>query len=236
MWWELLRYPSGDAQAQVFWRRRMSVLAVVGVIALLLLVLLVRGNGGPDSVTPTAAERPASASTTSALPSSPSTAATGPAASATATPSASADPSSAAAAGTAGGATAVNSATTCAAGTMALRLASDAPTYAAGAQPVLTLSFVNVGSQPCVVDLGTTSTSLTVLSGGKPVWTSTACAAKVMRPTSLTPAAAQVLQLRWDRTVNAAGCPSPAAAPAGQYEIVAKVGSAAAYGGSLVLS
>ena len=45
MWWELLRYPSDDAQAQVFWRRRMSVLAVVGVVALLLLVLLFRGGG-----------------------------------------------------------------------------------------------------------------------------------------------------------------------------------------------
>jgi hypothetical protein len=231
MWWEMLKYPSGNAQAQVYWRRRVSVLAVVGVIALLLLVLLFRGHGGPDSVTPTAAERATASATAS--PPSPAATENGPAASSTATPSAA--PSGSPAAGAAGAA-AYNPATTCAPGTMALRLASDAPTYAAGAQPVLTLSLVDVGSQPCVVDLGTTSTSLSVLSGGKPIWTSSACAAKVMRPTSLSPAAAQVLQLRWDRSGNAAGCTTPAPAAAGQYEIVAKVGSAAVYGGSLVLS
>src|SRR3954452_7723902 len=54
MLWELLRYPSGDAHAQLYWRRRISVLAVLGVILLLVVMLALRG-GGPD-VQPASAE------------------------------------------------------------------------------------------------------------------------------------------------------------------------------------
>jgi hypothetical protein len=119
---------------------------------------------------------------------------------------------------------------------MALRVATDAPAYPAGRQPAITLSVVDVGAQPCTVDLGTTSTAISVLSAGKPVWTSNACTDKVARATPLSPAAAQMLQLRWDRTGNAGGCaPSTPALPAGQYEIVARVGGSAAYGGNFEL-
>jgi hypothetical protein len=232
MWWELLRYPTGDAQAQVFWRRRMSVLAVVAVLGVLVLVLLLRG-GGSDSVTPTAAEQPAPAGTGGAPVSAPGTAAPGASA-----PGAAAGPSAkASAAPTAtAAATRPDPATTCTPGTMALRLASDTASYPAGAQPMLTLSLVDVGNQPCVVDLGPTATSVSVLSAGKPVWTSTACANRVPRPTQLTPAAAQMLQLRWDRTSNIHDCGTQAPLPAGQYEIIARVGNSAVYGGSFALA
>jgi hypothetical protein len=240
MLWELLRYPSTDPRAQVFWRRRMSVLAVVTVVALLLVALLIRGGGGTDSVTPTAAERPAPSAPAAVLPASGSpgspvaggSAAT-PGASSSTSPSSSASPSASASA--AAGAPR-DPASTCAPGSMALRVASDAPSYAAGANPVLTLSVVDIGSQPCVVDLGTTATSLSVLSAGKQVWSSSACTAKASRPTSLTPAAAQMLKLTWDRTRDVSGCGPGTALPPGQYEVVARVGSSAVYGGSLVLS
>jgi hypothetical protein len=228
MWWELLRYPTGDAQAQVFWRRRMSVLAVVAVLGLLVLVLLLRG-GGSDSVTPTAAERPAPASGGGPQVLAPAPASAAPSASNQGV-KASATPTAAAAASR------PDPATTCTPGTMALRLTSDTASYPAGAQPMLTLSLVDVGNQPCVVDLGPTATSVSVLSAGKPVWTSTACATKVPRPTQLTPAAAQMLQLRWDRTSNIHGCSTPAPLPAGQYEIIARVGNSAVYGGSFALA
>lgn len=241
MLWELLRYPSADPRAQVYWRRRMSVVAVVTVIALLMLVLLLRGGGGSNSVTPTAAVQPAAGAP------APSAAAVAPAGSGSAAPAAGAGsgaattPSptvspavspSASPSPTASG----SAGTTCAPGSMALRLASDAPSYAAGVDPVLTLSVVDIGSQPCAVDLGTTATSLSVLSAGKQVWSSSACTAKLARPTPLTPAAAQMLKLTWDRTRNAAGCGPGSPLPAGQYEIVARVGGSAVYGGSLVLS
>lgn len=237
MLWEMLRYPSDDPHAQVFWRRRVSVLAVVGVIALLMVVLLLKGGGGTDSVTPAAAERPGTGAP------GPSTAPAVPASSPSGTPAASASPSTSASPSASATPTASASpaatrdpATTCAPGSMALRLTSDAPTYAAGVQPTLTLSIVDVGTQPCVVDLGTTATSLSVLSGGRQVWSSTLCADKVARPVQLTPAAAQMLTLRWDRTRNTSGCSAPTAMPAGQYEMVGRVGNAAVYGGSLTLS
>lgn len=239
MLWELLRYPSDDPLAQVYWRRRVSVLAVVAVVALLLLVLLFRG-GGSDSVTPTAAEQPvAAAGAPSPGPSAPAAAPSGSASpAASATPAASANPSASPSTKPDTATTAGRSdpGTTCAPGSMALRLASDAPTYAAGASPVLTLSVVDVGAAGCTVDLGSTATSLTVLSAGKPVWSSNACGNKTSRQVQLTPSAAQMLQQTWDRTRNVNACSSPSALPTGQYEIVARVGNSAVYGGSLVLS
>lgn len=218
MWWELLRYPSDDPQAQIFWRRRVSVLAVAAVVVLLMLTLLLRG-GGADEVTPTSAEQvaPTAAPVAPAavLPASPSPTAS------PAPPSPSPSPS--------------DSSTTCAPGSMALRVSPDAPTYPAGSNPVLTLSVVDVGTKPCTVDLGTKSTGLTVLSAGKPVWTSRSCTEGVAQPTQLTPAAAQQVQLTWDRTRNVQKCAAPEALPAGQYELVAHVGNTAAYGGSFEL-
>ena len=122
---------------------------------------------------------------------------------------------------------------------MALRVSSDAPAYDSGRQPVLTLSVVDIGTSSCTVDLGTSSTAISVLSSGKPIWTSNTCAPKQDRPTPLSPAAAQMLQLRWDLTRTADGCgttAAPAAPPApGQYEVVARVGNTAAYGGNFEL-
>lgn len=233
MLWELLRYPSGDAHAQLFWRRRMSVLAVLSVILLLVLVLALKGGGGPD-VQPTAAEVTATDAGGAPAPSS-DPAPPAPVPPAIATPSASATPSPR----TSPSATpspAADAATDCPPGSMALRITSDAPAYTVGRQPVLTLSVVDVGNTPCTVDLGPRSTAISVLSGGKPIWTSNACGAKQQRPTPLSPASAQMLQLRWDLTRNADGCGKNDAPPApGQYEVIARVGNSAAYGGNFEL-
>jgi hypothetical protein len=229
MWSDLLRYPSGDPQAQVFWRRRMSVLAVLAVLGLLLVVLFARG-GGSSSVTPTAAERPVPdaggappPSDTSSLPASPSP---------SATPSGSASPSSSASPAT----TPADRSTTCTPGSMALRVAPDADSYAAGKEPSLTLSVVDIGTAPCVVDLGNTATSISVLSGGKAVWTSAACKDPVARPVNLTPSSAQTLQVGWNRTANVGACAAPKTLPAGTYEVVAAVGKAVVYGGAITLA
>src|SRR3978361_1163815 len=80
MWWELLRYPSDDAQAQVFWRRRMSVIAILVIVGVLLLTLFLQ-RGGTDSVQPTAAVRPspaAPASSAAPPPPAPATSAAAP--------------------------------------------------------------------------------------------------------------------------------------------------------------
>jgi hypothetical protein len=226
MVWDLVRYPAGDAQAQVFWRRRMAVLAVAALVLLLLAVMLLRG-GGPDSVTPAAAERPvAGGADAAALP--PSAAPPAPAASAA---SASASPPSPTASPTP-----IDRSTTCEPGSMALRVTSDATSYPAGVQPTLTLSLVDVGTKPCFVDLGPTATSITVLSAGKPAWTSSNCTDKPARPVNLTPSAAQELKLGWDRTTNTGGCSSVKALPPGQYELLASVGHAVVYGGAFSLA
>ena len=119
---------------------------------------------------------------------------------------------------------------------MALRVTSDAASYPAGAQPTLTLSLVDVGTKPCVVDLGPTATSITVLANGKPAWTSSNCVDKTARPVNLTPSASQELKLGWNRTSNTAGCSAPKPLPAGQYELLASVGHAVVYGGAFTLA
>jgi hypothetical protein len=209
MRWELLRYPAGDARAQMYWRRRMSVLGAVLAVGLLLVVLVARGGGSQAStITPVAAEPSAGSAAANQPPPAdpPSAPADGPATSAspapTPSPSATARPA--------------DTATTCASGTVALRVAADAGAYPAGQKPVLTL---------------------TVLSDGKPVWSSGACEPKRTRSVKLNPASAQMLQMSWDRTRNASGCTSGAmsALPAGQYELVAHVGTLSAYGGDLTL-
>jgi hypothetical protein len=119
---------------------------------------------------------------------------------------------------------------------MALRLASDAATYEAGRRPVLTLSVVDIGSSPCTVDLGTRSTSISVLSQGRPIWTSNACSPKTPRPVQLNPSAAQEMQLSWDLGRTDHGCSTPPSSPGkGQYEVVARVGESAVYGGNFAL-
>lgn len=226
MLWDMVRYPAGDAQAQVFWRRRVAVLAVAALVVLLLAVLLLRG-GGADSVTPTSAERPVvapnGADLTALPPSAPPTAATP-----TASPSATASPTASP--------TPTDRSTTCEPGSMALRVTSDALSYPAGVQPTLSLSLVDVGSKPCVVDLGPAATSITVLANGKPAWTSSSCGNKAARPVNLTPSAAQELKVVWDRTSNTGGCSSAAALPVGQYELLASVGHAVVYGGAITLA
>src|ERR1700712_5379027 len=117
MLWELLRYPSEDPHAQMYWRRRLSVLAVAATLLLLVLVLLLRGGGDPQ-VQRASAEVPGTA----------------------AVPSASAPPPSAAGSPPAPAAPPP----TCPAGSMALRVASDTVNYAPEQQPVFTLSVVDV--------------------------------------------------------------------------------------------
>jgi hypothetical protein len=243
MWWDIFRYPSGNPQAQIFWRRRMVVLAV-GVVTALLLVVIVTHRGGPTNLQPAAAEGPGSAGSAagSATPgpvaSGPVAAAPGAAAvgatAAGATPAGAPTPSPAA---TASSTATPDSATTCAPGSMALRLASDAASYAAGRRPVLTLSVVDIGSAPCTADLGTRSTAISVLSQGRPIWTSNACSPKTSRPVQLNPSAAQEMQLSWDLSRTDHGCSSPPNPPdKGQYEVVARVGGSAVYGGNFALT
>lgn len=234
MWWELLRYPTEDARAQVFWRRRVAVLAGLAGLLLLMLVVVLRG-GGSAPATRASAEHPVPSD---AAASSPSPASSSAASSPSPASSPSASPAPATPAGSGPAApTASDPATTCADGNMALRLASDAPAYGGGRQPILTLTVVDIGTTPCTVDLGTRSTSISVLSGGKPVWTSNACTTKTARMTPLTPSSAQVLQLRWDLSRNTARCGAATSGPPapGQYEIVARVGRAAVYGGNFAL-
>jgi hypothetical protein len=117
-----------------------------------------------------------------------------------------------------------------------LRLASDKPQYGAGEVPKLTLTVVDMGTKSCHVDLGTKSTSVTVLANGKPVWSSNACQTDQSKQVQLSPASAQALSLNWDRTNNTVGCGAQAQAlQSGVYELVAKVGNASAYGGSITL-
>jgi hypothetical protein len=239
MWWELLKYPADDPRAQIYWRRRLSVLAVAVTLVLLFLVLVVHSGGGSSGhAQPAAAEVPVAADPAAASPASPGPLASpGAPAGTTPTPSPSTSPGAPTPSPSAGPSTAAaNPATTCTDGTMALRLASDAPSYSGGRQPVLALSVVDVGNTPCTVDLGTKTTAISVLSNGHPIWTSNGCADRVARPVQLTPAAAQTLQLRWDLSSNTSGCGASSSTPAkGPYEIVARVGSAAVYGGSFQL-
>lgn len=198
----MVMQPVGPLPASTYWRRRALVLA-----SLLVLLLLLRSCGGGE---------PAPRKQTGATPRPSVTAAP------TAAPTARPTPSRAAVAAPAG----------CTDAGLTLTTTTEADTYAVGATPKITLVIKNAGPAPCRRDLGPGAVELLVYSGKDRVWSSDDCSPSTAQSvTVLGAGGTQAVVKTWPGVRSLPGCTgSRAAAKAGTYRVVARLGTLRADG------
>ena len=207
--------PSGSLPSSVYWRRRFVVLG----IPLLVLVMIVWSTAGRGSGANAATGPSASASTGSTS-----------SASARATTAASPSPSASASASNGG-------VSDCAPGDLTLTIAGTAPTFSAGATPTFTVTIVNSGSKPCLVDAGAAHEEIVVTSGSDRVWSSRDCAKPdASRVLLLVGGGKDSQDVAWNLVRSASGCPTGLPAPgAGTYSASFAAGGAQAAPATFVL-
>jgi len=190
--------PVGPLPASTYWRRR----ALLGLVAVLGLVLLLRACGGSS-------EDPSRVRAGATPSPSPSATAEAPTTSPTATPSATA------------------SAPPAACGDAALKVTaeSDAKAYRSGAAPRFTLTVTNTGPVPCRRALGPDVVELRVFSGEDRIWSSDDCSkGKGQGVLLLAAGEARALTVQWPGKRTRPGCVTGKVALAGTYRVSARVG------------
>lgn len=109
----------------------------------------------------------------------------------------------------------------CDAAALGVTLAADGTTYAAGALPTFTITLVNNGEQPCLVDAGEAQRQILITSGSDRIWASTDCGGTDPMPLLLAPGEPDERQVQWDRNRSVEGCATgQAAALPGTYQAV----------------
>jgi hypothetical protein len=106
---------------------------------------------------------------------------------------------------------------------LGVTLAADGTSYPAGALPTFTVSIVNNGTEPCLVDAGDLQRSILITSGSDRIWASTDCTPTDAAPLQLLlgPGQPDERTVQWDRSRSAEGCPADQGTPrAGTYQAV----------------
>jgi hypothetical protein len=142
-----IRNPVGPQPPNVYWRRRLLLL--VGVVAVLVVILLIVFAPKGDSKA-AGDKTPTPHSTVTPPNPDPKFSATG-----------------AAGGGTASG--------TCDPSVITITPITDAASYAATAQPQLSMSITNSGAKACSLDVGTKAQDYVITSGADPIWNSADC-------------------------------------------------------------
>ncbi|MGZ6825913.1 MAG: hypothetical protein ACXVGH_03905 [Mycobacteriales bacterium] len=192
-------HPVGPLPASTYWRRRAVLL--VGLLVLLLLVRSCASGGGGS--------RPAAVPTPVPTPV--------PTARATPAPARTPAPTAAPVAPVA----------LCPDAALTLTATTDAATYALGAAPRITLVVRNTSAAACRRDLGSAAVELLVYSGADRFWSSDDCSQGAAGAlVTLPPGGTQAVVRTWPGRRSAPGCGgSKAAATAGTYRVVARVGT-----------
>jgi hypothetical protein len=142
-----IRNPVGPQPPNVYWRRRLLLLlGAVAVIVVILLIVFAPKGGSPSAAETKSASPHASAPNPD--PSFSGGATTG----ATAGAAAACDPS-----------------------VITLTPVTDATSYAANAQPQLSMSITNSGAKACTLDVGTSAQDYIITSGADAIWNSADC-------------------------------------------------------------
>ncbi|HXR44931.1 MAG TPA: hypothetical protein VN759_09005 [Pseudolysinimonas sp.] len=109
---------------------------------------------------------------------------------------------------------------------------TDAASYAAGVQPMLSMSIVNSGATACKLDVGTKAQDYVITSGADTIWNSTDCQQNpASTVVTLQPGKAVTTQpFAWPRTRSSASTCSATAPPqvtagGASYHLQVKVGS-----------
>ena len=197
-----LMRPVGRQAPSVYWRRRLAVLILLAVIALVVFLLYRLLTW--DGVNPAQTGSPGgtSGATSTATPSGEVTG--------SATTTATSGPVAAA----------------CDAASLQVTATADAGTYAADAQPKLGLTIRNVGAAVCSLDAGSAALELMVVSGSDRIWSSDDCQQDAKSDvTSLEPGKELASSVTWPRQRSAPGCPQDLPEPRpGTYQLTGRVG------------
>jgi len=132
-------------------------------------------------------------------------------------------PASAPTTAPAGGQSGAEAASTpaCDAAALGVTLAADGTVYGDGALPTFTLTLVNNGDAPCLVDAGEAQRQILITSGSDRIWASTDCGGTDPMPLLLAPGEPDERQVQWDRNRSVEGCATgQAAALPGTYQAV----------------
>jgi len=221
--------PVGPLGAGTYWRRRLTVIAVL----LVLLWLITRIGGDDESAS--AADGNAVTVTTpspSAPEPSPSTDTGGVGDSASPPPTEvplvppTAGPASDPTPGAAGQpaapegtpTTAAHGPQPCRAGELSLTVDPSSARYAEAVPPELKVTVDTTGAAPCTQNLGASVLGVVITSGQDRIWGSRDCATATPDVRVVTPGAPVTVPIAWNRVRSAPGCPSAGApARAGTY-------------------
>jgi hypothetical protein len=110
--------------------------------------------------------------------------------------------------------------------TVSITLTADQRTYAAGAQPVFTVTITNTSGSSCKIDAGEAKREILVKSGNDRIWSSLDCvpADSPARLLLLQSGARDETAVTWSRVRSAPGCAAVTATPRpGTYTAVATV-------------
>ena len=188
--------PVGPLPPGAYWFRRLLVLALVVIIALVVWWVFVRDSGDADPAgvdpQPSASVTPSPTQTTSPKPTKTQTTAP--------------------------------TAPLCDDQDMAVTVTTNEPTYAAGQEPTFTLSVENISDAKCRRDVGPRALELRVSSGGSKIWSSDDCSpGGAVDERTLLPGDSFEQTVQWSRVVSEPECPTPQdQAPAGDYQVVAR--------------
>lgn len=194
-------HPRGPHSPGVYWRRRLLVLLIIGV----LVYAASHACGGSAPNRPTAASGPTPAASRS--PAASPSVTVSPAASPSASPSPAVLPD-------------------CPDAALKVTSQTDAHSYPPGTSPKLTLVVQNTSQSRCRRDLGSAQLELVVTSGTDRIWSSNDCApGGSPEIVELTPGEKQTYAVTWDRERSAPGCPQGAGkAQPGTYKLQPRVG------------
>lgn len=100
-------------------------------------------------------------------------------------------------------------------------MTTDKQTYAAGENPVITMTIQNKSGRDCVRDIGSGANTFTVSSGGHRAWSSDDCDPSQASNPQVLPAGAKAeAKVTWERKLSSPGCAGQApAAQAGVYQV-----------------
>ena len=211
---------AGRPSAAVYRRRRI----VAGVVALLVVIGLIAGITAvanalrgdepaaadtTEATIPGPGDKPAGADAPTADPAAEKPAKPG--ASAAPTPDASAPP---------------GAAKTCPSDAVQVSATTDALSYSAGTNPMLTMTVTNNGAEPCEVNVGTSQMEFMVTSGSDRIFSSVDCMQAsqdlmmVIKPKSV-----ETAKFSWERQRSAPGCAEVPSNPnPGTYMFTARLG------------
>jgi hypothetical protein len=184
-------HPVGTLPASVYWRRRILLLAAVLLAGISGYVIFFRGGGNQAPRAGSAFTSPGSGSRSATSADGASTSSAGSSAvSSSAASSRSASPAKA-----------------CQPSQLAVKAATDAGSYPAGAKPRVAIVVTNRGPAPCVQDLADSQIELRVYNGSARVWGSHDCQIQPGTSRSTLPVGQPIRRaIEWSGLTSRPGC------------------------------